>query len=95
MNFFQLLNFIFIFGFALCDQSALWFYFRTGHHDSFINAMVPLQEATIAFLRKMHGPAAFSLSPDALRAAFRKLFLLDKPTLFQIMDKWPVEHERV
>ncbi|OQV15849.1 Integrator complex subunit 1 [Hypsibius exemplaris] len=67
----------------------------TGHHDAFINAIASLQDATINFLRKTHGPALFSLSPDALKAAFRKIFFLDKATHFQILDKWPIEHERL
>ncbi|XP_055341528.1 integrator complex subunit 1-like isoform X2 [Paramacrobiotus metropolitanus] len=65
----------------------------SGNSDAFVTALAPLQSITVEFV-KTTAKKWFGPTNDTIRVALRKIFLLDKPNTFQVMDKWPTEHER-
>ncbi|GAU90118.1 hypothetical protein RvY_02583 [Ramazzottius varieornatus] len=65
-----------------------------GLFENFVAVMARCQVSEIQFLR-VFGAPAFSPTPECFKTVLRKIFFLDRPHLFQIMDKWPTETEKM
>lgn len=65
----------------------------SGNTGVFTTALASLQNLSIEFL-STSSRKWFLPSQEATRSFLRKIFFLEKHSMFQIMDKWPTEHER-